>query len=116
MDPTFLSIGLGVGIGLLYKVASRAAHRVAARRGGRQFTHFVLGGVAVRLFASVILVVLVLLLTPVDVALFTTSLLAVLVLGLAHEVWWLHRHVESGTSKRSPDDGASATSSRRHYD
>ena len=92
MDPTLLSIGLGVGIGLLYKLASRATYRLATRHGDRRFIQFVLGGVAVRLFASLVLVVLVLVLTPVDVGVFTTSFLIVFAVGLAHEVWWLHRH------------------------
>lgn len=91
----WLSIGLGVGIGLLYHLASRITYRLAAGSGDRRFFLIVLGGVGVRLFAAVTLVVLVLALLAVDATAFTASFLVVFAAGLAREVWWLHRHPNS---------------------
>lgn len=95
----WLSVGLGVGIGLLFSLASHLTHRLAAGSGDRRFFRVVLGGVVVRLFAAATLVVLVLSLLPVNAASFAASFLLVFSGGMAREIWWLHRHPSYSVSK-----------------
>jgi hypothetical protein len=92
---SWLSIGLGVGLGLLFALASHLTHRLAAGTGDRRFFRIVIGGVVARLIAAASLVVLVLSLVPVDVAQFAVSFLVVFSAGMAREIRWLHRHPDS---------------------
>lgn len=89
---SWLSIVLGVGLGLLFTLASHLTHRLAAGTGDRRFFRIVIGGVVARLIAAATLVVLVLSLFSVDAAQFAVSFLVVFSLGLAREIRWLHRH------------------------
>lgn len=96
----WLSIALGAVIGLMYSLASRITYRLAASSGDRRFFRIVLVGVMVRLFVAVMLVVLVLALLAVDAAAFTVSFLVVFAVGLAVEIWHLHRHPLGGVKKK----------------
>lgn len=88
---TYLSFGLGAGIGLLYCLASRVTHRLADGSGDRRFFRIILGGVMIRLLAAVMLVVLVLSLLTINARVFSASFLLVFAGGLTYDVWWLHR-------------------------
>lgn len=92
-----LSVGLGVGIGLLYILVSRLTYRLAAGSGDRRFFRIMAGGVVVRLFAAVTLVVLVLLLVSVEARLFVLAFLLTFAGGIVREIRWLHRHPGAST-------------------
>lgn len=92
MDDVWMSVGWGAGIGLLYAVASLATARLAARFGDRQFMLIFMGGMMARLAVAVVLVMLVLVLVDVHRLAFISTLLFVFLVGLAIEIWVVHRH------------------------
>ena len=100
MEDVLLSVGLGASIGLLYGVASLATARLAARFGDRRFMLLFLGGMMARLAVAVVLVMLVLVLVEVHALAFIGTLLFVFLLGLAAEVWIVHRWRMTG--RRDP--------------
>ncbi len=97
MDDVLLSVGLGASIGLLYGAASLVTARLALRQPGQRFMLVFLGGMMARLGLAIVLVLLVLLLFEVQVRAFIGTLLVVFLLGLAAEVWFVHRRRPGGT-------------------
>ena len=85
------SAGLGIGIGLLYSLASLVTNRVALRQEQGLFMMLVLGGMLVRMLAALVAVILILWLIPVEQVVFIGSFLGVFVIGMALDVWRLHR-------------------------
>lgn len=99
---TWLSLGLGGGIGVFYIASSLLITRLAARFETRRFMLIVVSGVMARLAVALIAVVLVLQLLPVKELPFIGAFLATFTLGLAAEVGWVHRRPLPGD--RSFDD------------
>ena len=93
------SAGLGIGIGLLYSLASLVTNRIALRQEQHLFMVIVLGGMVVRMMAALLAVVLILWLLPVEQAVFIGSFLGVFIIGMVMEVWSLHRRL---LKKRDP--------------
>ncbi len=93
------SAGLGIGIGLLYSLASLVTNRIALRQEQRLFMVIVLGGMVARMMAALLAVVLILWLVPVEQAVFVGSFLGVFIIGMMVEVWSLHRKL---SAKRDP--------------
>lgn len=93
MDGTFwLSVALGVGIGLLYGIASLATLWLAARFDRAQLFMLVFfGGMMVRLAVALALVGLVLTFLAVQALAFVGSFLVVFLIGLVIEISRLHR-------------------------
>ena len=89
------SAGLGIGIGLLYSLASLVTNRVALRQEQGLFMMIVLGGMLVRMLAALIAVVLILWLIPVEQVIFIGSFLGVFVIGMVVDVWRLHRAISA---------------------
>ena len=85
------SAGLGIGIGLLYSLASLVTNRIALRQEQHLFMVMVLGGMVVRMMAALLAVVLIVLLLPVEQMVFIGAFLGVFVIGMGVEVWNLHR-------------------------
>ena len=82
----WLSVGLGLAIGVLYIFASLAANRYAVRQEQSRFVVIVLGGMLVRILGAMVFVALVLLLLPVAQAPFIGTFFGVFVIGLVWEV------------------------------
>ncbi len=89
------SLGLGVGIGVLYSVASLLANRYAMRQDQQRFMLLVIGGMMARIAATLVLVALVLVLLPVQQVAFIGAFFGVFVIGLAVEVLSLHRGLQA---------------------
>lgn len=85
------SVGLGACIGALYIALSLLAGRYAMRQAPGRFFLVVFGAMLVRLVMTLVLVVLVLALAPVEKAPFIGAFFGVFVIGLAVEVLYLHR-------------------------
>ncbi len=90
VGPDLWSLGLGIGIGLSYHLASYLMYRRALRAGGSRFIGLYLGGMTLRILVALAVFTIVLAFAPVREAAFAGSFLAVLVGGLAVEVfaWW----------------------------
>ena len=89
------SAGLGIGIGLLYGLASLVANRFALRQDQHLFMVIVVGGMVVRMLTAVVAVALILWLLPVVQAVFIGSFLGVFITGMVVEVWSLHRKLSA---------------------
>ena len=89
------SAGLGIGIGLLYSLASLVANRIALRQDQRLFMVIVLGSMVVRMMAALLAVVLILWLLPVEQVAFISSFLGVFIIGMFVEVWSVHRKLSA---------------------
>lgn len=74
----------------MYGLASWLTARRAARHGDRQFVLMFMGGMVVRLFVAMALVVFVLVLFEPQVLPFVSALLFMFVTGLVLEVWSVH--------------------------
>ncbi len=85
------SVGLGIGIGLLYNAASLVANWYAMRQNQRVFLLIVVGGMVVLMTIALALVALVVVLVPVQQTAFFASFLGVFVMGMIVEVLRLHR-------------------------
>lgn len=92
MTATFwLSLGLGVGLGLLYGAASLWTNRRALTRGRSQFLRIAFVGMFTRMFVALGLIVLILVLLPVNTMAFVGAFFAVFLAFLAYETLSLHR-------------------------
>ncbi|MFQ5570782.1 MAG: hypothetical protein ACE5G0_13945 [Rhodothermales bacterium] len=87
----WLSLGLGIGLGLLYSAASLVVNRYALRQDSHRFLLIVLGGMIARMALALALVALIVLLLPVEQVAFLASFLGVFVIGIIVEVMILHR-------------------------
>jgi hypothetical protein len=88
---TWMSIGLGVAIGLFHALASLVVSRVAGRFASQGFLKYYMGGLAIRLIVTVVLVVSVVMLVSIDPVAFLLSFALVFMFGLLWEVMRLHR-------------------------
>ena len=86
----WFSVGLGVGIGVMYSLASYATARWAMRFSGKRFMLIFFGGMVVRIGVAAALVTLALLLLPVQMFVFLVMFLAVYVIWLVAEIWLFH--------------------------
>ena len=91
LTAAWWSAGLGIGIGLLYSLASLVTSRLALRREQGLFMVIVFGGMLARMLAALVAVVLILWLIPVEQVIFIGSFLGVFVIGIGADVWRLHR-------------------------
>lgn len=87
----WLSIGLGGGLGLAYGFAAYLFNRMALRASREQFLKLVLGGLVIRMFGALAVVVLVLVTIPVRDGLFVGSFLIVFVVATIFEIYRLDR-------------------------
>lgn len=97
----WLSIGLGVGIGFLYAIASYANALFAVRR--RTHAWFMVsyfGGMVLRMAAALALMSSVLMQVPMHVPFFVATFLAAFLIGLVTEVAVIHREA---TARRRDD-------------
>jgi hypothetical protein len=101
---TLWSTVAGALIGIVYASASLTMNRRARTVGPKRFMAIVLGGMALRIFAALSLVALVLVLTPVRDDVFLGAFLVSFICGLVAEIVVLHRNAGNGLS--SVDDDA----------
>jgi hypothetical protein len=99
-SASWLSIGLGVATGLFHGLAGAAIVRIAARFAPQNFVKIYLGGMAGRLFVTLMLVVLLVLLAPLERTAYAVSFFLVFFAGLIVEVAWLHRRANAFLSNR----------------
>jgi hypothetical protein len=99
--PYGMSLGLGIGFGLVYGIASYLTYRLALNRAVQTFMMIAFGGMILRLFAAVIAVVLVLVLTEVQPLVFVSSFFAVFAMALTVEVLVIHRQQSRKALQRS---------------
>lgn len=97
-EHILLSIGLGVGLGILYIVASFISNKRALRSGSR-FMLLLVSTMVLRLVVALVLLVGILLMLPVSESAFLGSFFVVFVLGLVLEIWTLHQR------QHPPDSG-----------
>lgn len=82
---------IGVGLGVMYGLSAYLASRTAMNRSHRSFMLLVLGGMMARLFLTILIITLILLLVPVNKLVFVVSFFVIFVIGLALEILILHR-------------------------
>ena len=100
-EVSWVSIGLGAGVGLLYSLASILMHRWALRLSDRQFLSVFVGGLIARMAMALLLVVLVLRFVAVQELLFIGTFLLVFLAGLSAEV--VRMHQQQGARQRKTD-------------
>ncbi len=83
------SLGVGVLLGLCYTGASILVVRIA--RNTPNFVPIVLGGMVLRMFAALIVLVIIIQLFPVRLPALTGGFLFVALAGLFTEIVWLFR-------------------------
>lgn len=88
-DGIWLSVGLGIGLGLVYLAASYLSNR-RAMRSRRNALLIVVGAMAIRILLALLALVAILLLLPVAPVAFMGSFFVMFIFGLALEVWVLH--------------------------
>lgn len=96
-EQLVLSIGLGIGLGLLYVFASYASNKRALRSG--RFTLIVVSAMMLRMFVALLFLAGILLMLPVSDVAFLGSFFVIFGIGLVAEISTLHR------SKRESDAG-----------
>ena len=87
----WLSAGAGGGLGLLYVLASWLTARFAAGQPSQQFMLLFFGGMIARMALALALMALALLLAPVHPGALVVAFLIVFLMGLAAEVFFIHR-------------------------
>ncbi len=85
------SLGLGVGIGLVYGAASYATYRLALSASTRKFLLLVWGGMILRMFVALGILVLIMISVAVVELALIGSFFAVFAVVLVLEVYGLHR-------------------------
>jgi hypothetical protein len=94
---------IGVGIAGLYSLAALFLGRIAVGSSQRAFMMLVLGGMVARIFVTLILLTLILLLTSLDSTALLAGFFIVFTIGLTAETIILHRQ-QSNIQKNSKDD------------
>lgn len=89
-DVLWLSIGIGVLLGATYVAAGFLSNR-RALRSERNTMLIVIGTMVIRIFAALVVLVVILLLLPVRPTALVGSFFVMFVVGLAVEVWILLR-------------------------
>lgn len=96
MGVTFwASLVVGIGLGAANGALSVVIARLALTRPQKAFLAIVLGGMAVRMVALLVIVALVLLFVPVQVGPFVGGLLVAFMLGLVAEARFLMKRAQS---------------------
>lgn len=91
-EPVLVGLSLGVGLALLYALASYVTHRLALHSGSRnQFLAIAFGGLLARMAFALLLVTVTLVFVPVDETAFIGSFFGVFVVTLIMEVLHFHR-------------------------
>ena len=93
----------GAGIAGLYSLAALFLGRIAVGSSQRAFMMLVLGGMVARIFVTLILLTLILLLTSLDSTALLAGFFIVFTIGLTAETIILHRQ-QSNIQKNSKDD------------
>ena len=101
-EQLWLSIGLGVAIGLGYVAASYFSNK-RAMRSGRNFMLLVVSTMMLRMFIALILLVGIVLTLPVTDVAFLGSFFVIFAIGLVAEVWALHRRQQTSSPTAAPD-------------
>lgn len=91
LDPYLLSLGLGIGFGLVYGALSYLTYRMALGRPQQVFMAVAFGGMVGRLFVATIAIALVLAFTSVMPSVFIASFFAIFAIALVLEITVLHR-------------------------
>lgn len=98
-EQLLLSVGLGIGLGLAYVLASYASNKHALRSG--RFTIVVVGAMMLRMFIALAFLAGVLLMLPVSDFAFLGSFFAIFGIGLVIEVSALHRRQRESDAGRA---------------
>lgn len=91
----WLSIGLGIGIGVLYGALALVGYRYALRSRGTRFMAFAVGGMLVRMVVLLVVVLAVAMWIPLHAMGFTVALVSVVVMSLIVEVVTVLRWLRS---------------------
>lgn len=100
VDGFWFSAMLGAGIGGMYGLSAYFMSRSALHKSNRAFMVLVLGGMSARLFLTLIVIAIILVVVPIDKTVFVTTFFALFLVGLVLEITILHRR-QSGTAKRT---------------
>ncbi|PEN13559.1 hypothetical protein CRI94_09620 [Longibacter salinarum] len=103
-EPVLIGLAIGVGLALLYAIASLITHRVALQSGSRnQFLAIAFGGLLARMAFALLLVTVTLVFVPVDETAFIGSFFGVFVVTLIMEVLHLHRQTSDVVREAAGD-------------
>lgn len=84
-------IALGMGIGLLYGVASLLGVRLSKGRSVQQFTTIILGGMVIRIVVTVCVIAATLIWVPVETIAFIGAFAATILVVMVIEIWYAIR-------------------------
>ena len=90
---------IGISLGVGYGLSAIFVTRLAMDRPNRTFMVLVLGGMMARLFVTLLIITLILLLVPVDTMVFIVSFFVLFVVGLTLEVYLLHRRQQLASTQ-----------------
>lgn len=99
-EHLLLSIGLGIGLGMAYVLASLVSNKRALRSGGRFMLLFV-STMMLRLVVALAIIVGVSLLLPVSDVAFLGSFFVIFAIGLTLEIWTLHQGQRASDAGRA---------------
>lgn len=85
------SIALGMGIGLLYGVASLLGARLSKGRNAQQFTTIILGGMVIRIVVAICVIAVILIWIPVETLAFIGAFAATILVVMVVEIWYAIR-------------------------
>jgi hypothetical protein len=103
-STVWFGLALGAGIGILYGAAVFGVVHLANRFQDNRFLLVIFGGILFRMIATLLVVSAVLLLVPVHLPAFGSSLAITILLALALEIGMLYRRLKpkSGSVTRKP--------------
>lgn len=99
IDTIWFGATAGLSIGVLYTVSSFVTVRYALGKSNRLFMTLVLGGMAVRLFVTMLILALILALAPVHRTALVAGFFIAFMAGLIIEIRSLHRSSELRSGK-----------------
>ena len=99
-EQLWLSIGLGIAIGLCYVAASYYSNQRALN--SRNFMLLVVSTMMLRMFVALILLIGILMTLPVSDIAFLGSFFVIFVLGLAMEIRMLHGRQKDASTSGEP--------------
>ncbi len=105
-EQLWLSIGLGIAMGLGYVAASYFSNK-RAMRSSRNFMLLVVSTMMLRMFIALVLLIGILLTLPVSDVAFLGSFFVIFVIGLTSEVWTLHRRQKAAEEAAVPNGSQS---------
>ena len=97
----WMSIGLGMGLALLYGLASVLTYRRALRaQTQQQFTAIAIGGVVLRILGTLAAFAVLIVWLPIAAGAFVGTFFVVFLMILIGEIAWLHRRANATPNKR----------------